>query len=285
MRTRSLAGAGLALSLALCGDAVAQDFLQRWESLKATAPLPPVVKTGRQDVGDVELYYAIYGRGDPVILLHPGLGNADYWANQIGPLSQTHQVIVVDLRSHGRSSASPELLSYRLMADDVVRLIKAHKIKQPAIVGWGDGAIAGLELAQRYPKRIGKLIAFGLVTDRSGLQPRPDQSATFVDYVHRAKADYERLSATPAGFSASLDQLEALWEREPAYTAEDLARIETPVIVLAAEYDEWVKPEHMAKTAELIPGAQMITLPRASYFAPWQAPKEFNDAVLMALRY
>jgi pimeloyl-ACP methyl ester carboxylesterase len=285
MRRTFVAAAGLALGLALSSPASAQTPPERWEMLGlTTAPLPPAVKTGRQDAGDAELYYAVYGRGEPVILLHSGLGNGDYWDNEIGPLSQQYQVIVVDLRGHGRSTASPRPLTYRLMADDIVHLIKAQKLKDPAIVGWGDGAIVGLELALGHPKRIGRLIAFGLATDRSGLQPRPDQRATFIAYVHKAQADEDRLSGDPARFTATLDQLEALWEREPAYKPEDLARIKIPVTLLAAQYDEWVKLEHMARTAEIIPNARMIMLPRTSYFAPWQAPREFTDAVLVALR-
>lgn len=254
-----------------------------WTSLRGTAPLPPVLKTGRQRVDDVALYYAIYGRGDPVILLHPGLGNADYWANQIGPLSQDFQVIVVDLRGHGRSTGSATPLSYGLMAEDIVSLIKTLKLKEPAVVGWGDGAVVGLEIARRFPKRIGKLVAFGLAYDRSGLQPRPDESATFVDYVHKAQADYVRLGGSPESFTTTLDQLEALWEREPAYTAADLAKVKAPTVIMASQYDEWVKPEHMAQAAQLIPEARMVMIPRTSHFAPWQAPKKFNDALKMML--
>ncbi|HYG26522.1 MAG TPA: alpha/beta hydrolase, partial [Caulobacteraceae bacterium] len=95
-----------------------------WKTLRETTVLPPAVETGRQRVGDVELYYAIYGKGRPVVLLHPGLGHADYWANQIGPLSQDFQVVVVDLRGHGRSTGSDTPLSYALMADDVLQLIR-----------------------------------------------------------------------------------------------------------------------------------------------------------------
>jgi pimeloyl-ACP methyl ester carboxylesterase len=284
MGKNTFAAAVLALSVAICGGAFAEEPVRPWQTLRPTAPLSPPLKTGRQDVGEVELHYAVYGRGEPVILLHPGLGNGDYWANQVGPLSQEFQVIVVDLRDHGRSTASRGPLSYRLMAEDIVHLIKAQKLKKPAIVGWGDGATVGLELARRYPKRIGKLVAFGMAYDRAGLQPRPDEAATFVDYVMKAQADHARLSGDPASFTATLDKLEALWEREPAYTASDLTGIQVPVVLMAAQYDEWVKTDHMVEAARLIPEARIITLPRTSHFAPWQASRRFNDALRLILR-
>ena len=115
---------GLCAAVLLLGPptaAVAQIAGAPWTTLRPTAPLPPQTESGRVDVGDVELYYAIYGKGRPVVLLHPGLGHSDYWANQIGPLSQEFQVVVVDLRGHGRSGASGRELDGPTVATILVR--------------------------------------------------------------------------------------------------------------------------------------------------------------------
>jgi len=284
MHRRVLLGGLLAAALAAAMPAVAQAPAP-WTTLRETVPLPAVVETGRVKVNDVQLYYAIYGRGRPVVLLHPGLGHSDYWANQIGPLSQAYQVIVIDLRGHGRSTGSDRPLSYELMADDVMQVLRKLHIEKPAIVGWGDGAVVGLELAMRHPGRVSELIAFGLTYDLSGQQPGVDKAPTFVSYVGKTAADYERLSPQPARFDAAFRQLEALWSTAPKYTAEDLAKIRTPTTIMAAEYDEWVRLDHMQQAARLIPDARIVTLRKSSHFAPWQTPKAFNDALRMALDY
>jgi pimeloyl-ACP methyl ester carboxylesterase len=277
---------GVAALTALTSPALAQDARsQPWTTLRATTVLPPPVETGRRKINGVELYYAIYGKGPPVVLLHPGLGNSDYWANQVGPLSQDYQVMVVDLRGHGRSTGSDEPLTYELMADDIVRLIKTLRIKEPVIVGWGDGAVVGLEIAMRYPKRISKLVAFGLTYDVSGQQPGVDQTQTFIDYVHKAIADHQTMSPQPGRVDATFNQLEALWATAPRHTAADLAKVKTPTAVIAAEYDEWVTLQHMEEAAGLLPDSQIILLHRTSHFAPWQAPKTFNDALKLVLKY
>lgn len=269
----------------LCGGrALAQTARpQPWATLRTTAPLPPTVKTGQLKTGDVELYYSIYGKGAPVVLLHPGLGNSDYWANQIGPISQTRQVIVVDLRGHGRSTRSDRPFSYELLAGDVLNLIRKLNLKDPAIVGWGDGAVTGLELALRHPGRVGQLIAFGMTYDVAGLRPGVDKTATFVEYVRKAAADYQRLAPEPKNFEDTFRKLEALWASAPHYTPEQLAKVRTPTAILAAEYDEWVRAEHMEEAARLIPGAQLVYLNEVSHFAPWQAPKRFNDVLRLLL--
>ena len=286
MKARRIAAIWGASLLALCGQSFAQDARpQPWTTLRETTVLPTPVETGREKVNGVELYYAIYGKGRPVVFLHPGLGHGDYWANQVGPLSQDYQVIVVDLRGHGRSTGSDQPLSYELMADDIMKLMQKLHIRKPAIVGWGDGAIVGLELAMRHPKRLTKLVAFGLTYDVSGQQPGVDQTQTFIDYVHKAVADHQKLSPQPERLDATFRQLEALWASAPRYTPAELAKVEVPTAVIAAEYDEWVKLSHMEEAARLLPNSQILVLRRTSHFAPWQAPKTFNDALKLVLRY
>lgn len=278
------AAACLSASATTAAPAEPTPGTEPWKELRETFRMPPAVDTGRVDVGDVDLYYAVYGQGDPVILLHPGLANGDYWASQIGPLSQEFQVIVVDLRGHGRSGWSDTPLTYPQLAKDVVRLIKTLNLKQPAVVGWGDGATVGLEIAMHYPKRIGEFVAFGMAYDKSGLQASPGYNPTFAEYVRKAIADHDRL-APGRPFPELLKQMDGLWAQGPSYSPADLAKLKTPTTIFVAQYDEWVKPEHMQEAGRLIPGAQVVTIPESSHFAPWQTPKTFNDALKVVLKY
>ncbi|MGI8477238.1 MAG: alpha/beta fold hydrolase, partial [Thermomicrobiales bacterium] len=74
-------------------------------------------------INGVEIYYEVYGKGEPVILLHGGLANGRYFVNQIRALEGTYQVIVMDSRGHGRSSFDAQPISYELMASDVLGLM------------------------------------------------------------------------------------------------------------------------------------------------------------------
>ena len=75
-----------------------------WLTLPATPTLPTPEHCGTAPVNGIKIWYAEFGRGEPVILLHGGLANADYWGNQVPVLAQAHQVIVMDSRGHGRST-------------------------------------------------------------------------------------------------------------------------------------------------------------------------------------
>jgi alpha-beta hydrolase superfamily lysophospholipase len=76
-----------------------------WRTLPPTPAPVPGEYTGHAKVNGISLYYATIGHGSPVVLLHGGLANSDYWGNQIKALAPRHTVIVVDSRGHGRQHA------------------------------------------------------------------------------------------------------------------------------------------------------------------------------------
>jgi len=127
-----------------------------WQTLPPTPAPVPAEHTGHAKVNGIRLYYATIGHGSPVVLLHGGLSNSDYWGNQIKALAPRHTVIVVDSRGHGRSTRDARPCGYDLMADDVVSLLDTLHIPKADVVGWSDGAILGLDLAIRHPDRVGK---------------------------------------------------------------------------------------------------------------------------------
>ena len=69
-----------------------------WQTLPPTPAPVPGEHIGHAKVNGVSLYYATIGNGSPVVLLHGGLSNSDYWGNQIKALAPRHTVIVMDSR-------------------------------------------------------------------------------------------------------------------------------------------------------------------------------------------
>ena len=135
----------LALSL------TAAKAAERWETLPATPAPIEGETTGYADVNGIKLYYAVVGTGSPLVLLHGGLANSDYWGNQVQALAPHHQVILVDSRGHGRSTRANRPYGYDLMADDVVALLDKLNLAKADVVGWSDGGILGIDLALRHP--------------------------------------------------------------------------------------------------------------------------------------
>jgi pimeloyl-ACP methyl ester carboxylesterase len=251
-----------------------------WQTLPPTPPPIAGEHSGRANINGISLYYATIGHGPPVVLLHGGLSNSDYWGNQVMALARRHTVIVLDSRGHGRSTRDARPYGYDLMADDVVALLDTLHIAKTDIVGWSDGAILGLDLAIRHPERIAKVFAFAANTVTSGVQDGVEKAPVFARFIERAKGEYAKLSATPGDYDAFVAQITKMWETEPNWTDAQLESIRAQVVIVDGDHDEAIKRAHIEYIAATIPNAGLLILPNTSHFAFLQDPVLFNAALL-----
>jgi pimeloyl-ACP methyl ester carboxylesterase len=255
-----------------------------WKTLPATPGLPAPTSSGSVRIQDIQMYYARFGRGAPILLLHGGLANSNYWAKIIPALVAQHfEVIVADSRGHGRSTRSGHPFSYELMAADVMALLDFLEVRTVDLVGWSDGGIIGLEIAIQHPDRIHKLIIYGTNSDPSGVRNGFEREPVFAAYVKRARHEYAQLSRTPSEFSTFLSQIERMWASEPRISSSELAKVKAPTLVLVGTHDEAIAPEHTDYLVRTIPGASRSVLASASHFGMLQVPNFFSAAVLQFL--
>jgi pimeloyl-ACP methyl ester carboxylesterase len=255
-----------------------------WMLLPPTPTLPKAAHSGYAPVNGVKIWYAEFGQGEPVILLHGGLANSNYWGLQVPALDKRYRVIVMDSRGHGRSTRNEQPYGYDLMASDVIALMDYLKIKRAAVVGWSDGAILGLDIAIHHPERLTKLFAFAANSDPSGVADI-SKSPVFNAYIARAEKEYEKLSATPMQYKAFLDQISKMWETQPNFTKADLASIKTPTWIVDADHDEAIKRENTEFMAAQIPAAGLLLQPEVSHFSFLQDPQQFNNDILHFLAH
>ena len=113
------------------------------------------------DHDGVRIWYATYGSGSPVILLHGGLGNGGNWGYQVPALASFgHRVVLIDSRGHGRSTRDLRRFTYEMMASNVLAVMDALSLDKAPIVGWSDGACIGLALARQVPARVAGVYFF-----------------------------------------------------------------------------------------------------------------------------
>jgi pimeloyl-ACP methyl ester carboxylesterase len=260
------------------------DAEPQWLTLPPTPTLPKPVESGLAPVNGIKLWYASFGRGEPVILLHGGLANANYWGHQVRALEPYYRVVVMDSRGHGRSTRDQRPYGYDLMADDVIGLMDFLKIPKAAIIGWSDGAIIGLDIALRHPARLTKLFAFAANSDPSGVADL-SASPVFNAFLARAAQEYAALSPTPNEYKAFIAQIEKMWATQPNWTAAELRRITVPVWIVDAHHDEAIKRSNTEFMAANIPGAGLLLQPEVSHFSFLQDPVQFSTDVLHFLAH
>lgn len=272
----------LGLLFALVALSASAQPVPRWMTLPPTPALPAPASSGHAPVNGISIWYATFGSGPPVILLHGGLANSNYWGHQVPMLARSHRVIVMDSRGHGRSTRDSRPYGYTLMASDVIGLMDFLGIAQAAVVGWSDGAIIGLSLAMSHPTRISRLFAFAANSDPSGVKD-VGKSPVFTAFIARAQKEYEALSATPGDYQKFVSEISTMWATQPNWTAADLARIGVRTWIVDADHDEAIKRENTEFMAREIPYAGLLLQPEVSHFSMLQAPGQFGDDILRFL--
>ncbi len=274
---RLLASFGFALTLAATTQpARAED---RWASIPAPPPMPTAVASGTAEVNGIQMYYATYGAGNPVLLIHGGLGNADVWSNQVIDLAKDHLVIVADSRGHGRSTRTAEPFGYDLMSSDYLALLDYLKVDKVDLVGWSDGGIIGLDIAMHHPERLKHLFAQAANITTDGVDPNVMNDKVFGDYITWMGQDYAKLSPTPDQYDAFVTQISEMWASQPNWTDAEVSAITVPTVVAAGDHDQAILRAHTEKIASLIKGSKLEILPETSHFAMMQDPAGYNAAV------
>jgi pimeloyl-ACP methyl ester carboxylesterase len=271
-------------ALVLCVAALSASAAEVWQSLPATPQLPRGTIDRHVEVGGARIWYAEWGgrsKAVPVLLLHGGFGNSNYFGKLIPVLiDHGYRVFAMDSRGHGRSTRSGAPYSYHLMAEDVIGLLNALKIARVTVVGWSDGGIIGLDLALNHADRLAGLFAFAANADVSGGQDGFDNTPVFAAYLRRVPGEYRRLSPTPDQWDSFSAAIGKMWDTQPAFSADQLRSVKVPTVIADGEYDEAVRPEHTRYMASSIPGARLVILSNVSHFAMLQNPRKFNAAVL-----
>ncbi|MEO0983385.1 MAG: alpha/beta hydrolase [Pseudomonadota bacterium] len=238
----------------------------------------------RLEANGISLYYETYGEGDPVLLLHGDFANVETMHHQIRALSKSHRVIVPDRRAHGRTTDDDNApLTYSLMADDMVALLDALDIDRASVVGWSGGGNDGIDMAIRHPDRIDRLVTYGSNFSPEGVDmavvnamaPDSEGLAPFRDM-------YERAAPDPDRWPVFVGKMKAMWQAYPAFTAEDLATIQAPTLIMAGEHD-LIPHAHTEALAAGIPNARLVIVEGQDHFAPLMAPKTVNPDILAFL--
>ena len=259
------------------------DDLSKFEA-EGAEPLPATNDQGYVEHDGARIWYAAYGSGTPVILLHGGLGHSGNWGYQVPALIENgYRAVVIDSRGHGRSTRDERPFTYERMASDVLAVMDEAQIEKAAFVGWSDGAVISLIVADKAPAR-----AAGVFFFACNMDPSCTKEFEFGPLVQRCFSrhvkDYAQLSPTPDRFDEFTEAVGLMQRTQPNYSADDLAQIRVPVAIVHSEHDEFIKREHAEYLARSIPGAEFIFLPEVSHFAPLQRPDQFNRAMISFLR-
>lgn len=221
------------------------------------------------DIDDIKIHYKVYGKGDPVIMLHGSLESMNDWQRQVPEFSRRYQVITMDNRGHGMSTFSDRKMDYALMAEDVLKLMNVLKIDSAHIVGFGDGGIMGLYLAINHPEKVRKLVAIGA-------NYKVDTTAVYGQVLNKVKAwDDDKMSQfVRANFKGyqNFNQITQFTQRmktmlltEPNLSLNNLKEIKCPVLFMAGDHDI-IKIAHTNEMFENVKYGNLCIIPGSKHY-------------------
>src|SRR3979490_1949650 len=128
-------------------------------------------QAGYAPVNGINLYYEIHGSGQPVVLLHGGLGAIEMFGEVLPMLAAKRQVIAVDLQAHGRTADCDRPMRYEAMADDIAALIAHLGARKVHVIVYALGGVVALRTAIQHPDVVRKLVVVSTPFKRDGWYP------------------------------------------------------------------------------------------------------------------
>ncbi|HYV68155.1 MAG TPA: alpha/beta hydrolase [Myxococcales bacterium] len=217
------------------------------------------VRSGRLAVNGLNYYYEIHGEGEPLLLLHGGLGSIDMFGPVMTMLAEKRKVVAVDLQGHGRTELGTRPLSLLDMGDDMAGIVEGLGFKTVDVLGYSLGAGVGFRFAVQHPDAVRRLVLVSCGYAQDGFYPEmlPQQaqvSAAMADQMKDTPMykSYRAVAPKPDDFPRLLDQMGA-WMRQPYDWSGDVAKLKMPVMLIYGDGDMF-RPEHEIKFYQLLGG-------------------------------
>jgi pimeloyl-ACP methyl ester carboxylesterase len=238
------------------------------------------------DVNGLPTWHEVHGEGPPVVLLHGAFAGASSWAAQAPALAGAgYQVHVPERRGHAHTPDVPGPLTYGVMADDTVAYLDEVAGGPAHLVGWSDGAVVALLVAQRRPDLVGRLVLIGQYYNSSGKVSggMTDQLGAGGDRVMAfLRTEYDRVSPDgPGHFPEVYAKTLRMVATEPELDLASLATVTAPTLVLQGDRDE-VTLEHGAAVAAALPHGRLAVLP-GTHALPVESPEVVNALLVWFL--
>jgi pimeloyl-ACP methyl ester carboxylesterase len=234
-----------------------------------------------------KIYYEEYGKGTPLILLSGGglYRSIKDFEHCIPELAKHYRVIAPDTPGQGRSEL-PDTLTYEILTEFMSRLIDSLKVDSAYVMGYSDGAVVGILLAEKRSDKVKKVIAVGANNGiRRAISPKiPIDSVQPLPVELWEKNNKEMIDQymkkLPRDWKKLVKNLNVMWFQREAYFSDSIyGRINIPVMILLGDRDDIII-EHGLEMHRLIKGSQFCILPNTTHEVFSEKPDVINKLAI-----
>jgi len=212
-------------------------------------------------VNGLDMYYEVHGTGNPLVLLHGGVGAIEMFGGVLPMLAGGRQVVAVDLQAHGRTADIDRPLSFESMADDVAALIGHLGLEKADVMGYSVGGGVALRAAVQHPEMVRKLVLVSTPFKRDGWYP---EILAGMEQMGPEAAEpmkqtpmyglYAGIGPRPDDWPVLLTKLGDLLRRDYDWS-EAVEAITAPTMIVVGDADG-LPPAHAARFFELLGGGK-----------------------------
>ncbi|TRX02000.1 alpha/beta fold hydrolase [Flavobacterium gawalongense] len=233
---------------------------------------------------DAKIYYEVYGKGQPIVVLHGGLfGSTTEMARIIDSLANDFQVIAISTRGHGKSEIGVEPLTLEQRANDVLAVIHEATKEKVMILGFSDGGFTAYKFGSMYPDKVKKMIVIGAGVLYPGLRDFNFNFNQAMEMDTEFWAQQRALMPEPNRLEEVFKQVSNCYNQLTVGAAL-LGSIQCPVLLMAGDRDEGNSVQNVLNAALLIRNHQLAIIPNAghpafivNFNAAWASIAPFID--------
>lgn len=221
-------------------------------------------KSGYSEVNGMPMYYELYGKGKPLVLIHGGGSTIQTSFGRVIPLfSKDRQLICVELQAHGRTGDRKSDISFEQDADDVAALLRNLNIRKSDILGFSNGGNTAMQMAIRHPELCNKIVAASPLLKRDGAFPQFWEfmkNGTFEQMPQAYKDAFLSVNPDSARLMTMYEKCASRMIHFKDFTDEQLTSIVTPVLLINGDTDV-ATSEHMVAMSKLISNSRLAIIP------------------------
>jgi pimeloyl-ACP methyl ester carboxylesterase len=217
------------------------------------------------NTGNARIYYEVYGKGKPFVILHGGVFGSTYEMGRfIDSLSRTYQVIAISTRGHGKSEMGSTAPTYEQKANDVNAIVGAVTKDSVTVLGFSDGGYTAYYFAGIYPGKVKKLITIGagewLKGSRSFNMTRKDAFGLDSLYWKQQLVLNPHPEKIDEWFASTNKYYNGL-----NISKEVFAKVQCPVLLMAGELDQNAALKTVISAYYMFPKVQLAIIPNAPH--------------------
>lgn len=235
-------------------------FQSRAQSTQQTKPS----QTGYAPVNGIKVYYEVYGKGRPLVLLHGAFFTIEAnWSQLIPELSKTRKVIAIEFQGHGHTQYSDRTLAFPTLAKDVEGVMDYLKIDSADVAGFSMGGSVAYQFAIQSPRRLRNLVIISSTYKSGGWLP--EVTNTFKSWKPELftnsplKATYDAVAPDKTKWPNFIEQMIAFAGKSFDLGDANVAKITAPVLIIAGDNDGLDKLE-LIKTYQSLGGGVTVDM-------------------------